>query len=467
MMKPKQFGWTSIIRLGLVQAALGAIVVLTTSTLNRVMVVELSLPALVPGLLVTFHHALQILRPRWGYGSDRVGRRTPWIIGGMACLAAGGSLAALATALMGMDRSSGIALAVLAYGMIGIGAGAAGTSLLAMLSERVEPRRKPAAATAVWCLMIFGFVLTAGIAGHLLDPFSPGRLVEVAVAVDCVALLVAIAAIWNLEGGGAPSRDGADRVNPREKTQTPFMSTLAAVWAEPQARRFTLFIFISMLAYSAQDLILEPFAGASLKMTPGQSTTLGGLQHGGVLFGMIFVAIVGTMFDTARSGVLRGWMVAGCLGSAAALLAIAGGGLWPIGVFKGLVFGLGTANGMFAAAAIGCMMALASGGLDGETGTVKHDGTRIGLWGAAQALAFGLGGLVGTGTADLAKDMLGSAAAAYATVFALEALAFVAAAFMASSATRSSATPAPSIPDPLVLRTRPVLGEHSGGLHAT
>ena len=45
-----RFGWLSIARLGLVQMALGAIVVLTTSTLNRVMVVELALPGLgLPG----------------------------------------------------------------------------------------------------------------------------------------------------------------------------------------------------------------------------------------------------------------------------------------------------------------------------------------------------------------------------------------------------------------------------------
>ncbi len=42
-------GWLSIARLGLVQAALGAIVVLTTSTLNRVMIVELGLAAVIPG----------------------------------------------------------------------------------------------------------------------------------------------------------------------------------------------------------------------------------------------------------------------------------------------------------------------------------------------------------------------------------------------------------------------------------
>ncbi len=105
------FGWPSIIRLGLVQTALGAVIVLMTSTINRVMVVELALPALVPGLLVASHYAIQILRPAWGYGSDVGGRRTPWIIGGMAALALGGIGAALGTAVAATSSLLGLALA--------------------------------------------------------------------------------------------------------------------------------------------------------------------------------------------------------------------------------------------------------------------------------------------------------------------------------------------------------------------
>ncbi|HEY9239940.1 MAG TPA: PucC family protein, partial [Burkholderiaceae bacterium] len=78
-----EFGWWQVARLGLVQACLGAIVVLTTSTLNRVMVVELALPALLPGLLVAMHYLVQVVRPRMGYGSDLGRRRTPWIVGGI------------------------------------------------------------------------------------------------------------------------------------------------------------------------------------------------------------------------------------------------------------------------------------------------------------------------------------------------------------------------------------------------
>ena len=100
-------GWSAIVRIGLVQAAIGAVVVFTTSTLNRVMVVELGLAASVPGALVALHYALQALRPRWGHGSDSTRRRTPWIVGGMIVLGAGGVLAGWATALAQQAQAPG------------------------------------------------------------------------------------------------------------------------------------------------------------------------------------------------------------------------------------------------------------------------------------------------------------------------------------------------------------------------
>ena len=160
-MIPAPIGWLGIVRLGLVQASLGAIVVLTTSTLNRVMVVELALPALVPGALVALHYAVQVLRPRLGHGSDVGGRRTPWIVGGMACLAAGAVGAAGATALMATALAAGLALAVLAFLLVGVGVGAAGTSLLVLLAKRVDARKRAPAATILWLMMIAGIAGTA------------------------------------------------------------------------------------------------------------------------------------------------------------------------------------------------------------------------------------------------------------------------------------------------------------------
>src|SRR6201996_8322811 len=123
---PPPLSWFGIARVGLVQTALGSVTVLTMATLNRVMVVELALPAMLPGLLVGLHYAMQVLRPRLGYGSDLGGRRTPWIVGGMLLHASGGALAAVATALMATQLLFGIALAVVAFIMIGIGVSAGG-----------------------------------------------------------------------------------------------------------------------------------------------------------------------------------------------------------------------------------------------------------------------------------------------------------------------------------------------------
>jgi len=256
-------GWIGIVRLGLVQTCLGAIIVLTTSTLNRIMVVELALPAMLPGLLVGLHHAVQISRPRFGHGSDVGGRTTSWIIGGMGFLAAGGVAAAGGTALAATWLEAGIALCFLAFFAIGLGASAAGTSLLVTLAKHVAPQRKAAAATIVWIMMIAGFAVTAGIAGHFLDPYSPRRLVEVTLAVALIAVTVTVFAVYRLE----------PRVPRREASAAPdagagrFRDAVQQVWREAETRLFTIFVFTSMLAYSFQDLILEPFAGMVFGMT--------------------------------------------------------------------------------------------------------------------------------------------------------------------------------------------------------
>ena len=411
-------GWFGIVRLGLVQMALGAIVVLTTSTLNRVMVVELALPALVPGLLVGIHYAVQLSRPRMGFGSDRSGRCTPWILGGMAVLACGGTLAAAATAWMATQRAAGLALAALAFLLVGLGVSACGTSLLVLLAKRVAPERRAPAATIVWMMMIIGFAVTAGLAGRWLDPYTPARMVMVSGSVAVLACAVVLLALWRLEGHAAQT--GAAPAEPKLR----FLDALQQVWQEPTARRFTVFVFVSMLAFSAQDLILEPFAGAVFGLTPGATTQLSGLQHGGVLLGMIAASLAGSRL---RIGSLRQWTIGGCIASSLALAALVAGGIvgppWPL---HATVFALGAANGAFSIAAIGSMMRLAG------AGRAQREGVRMGLWGASQAISFGVGGLAGALASDVARRFIDSTGAAYATVFAAEALLFLWAAALAT-----------------------------------
>jgi len=316
----------------------------------------------------------------------------------------------------------GIALAVIAFCLIGVGVGAAGTSLLVLLAKRTDDRRRAAAATIVWVMMIAGFIVTTGVAGHMLDPFSPLRLVEVSGSVSVAAMVLTVVGVWGIEGRVTRP---VHRSQQRATRPSSFRSAFLDVWAEPRSRRFALFVFVSMLAYSAQDLILEPFAGVVFGLTPGETTKLSGVQHGGTLIGMALVPLLGALHPRSR-GNLPAWSVGGCLASALALLGLVAaaviGPAWPL---RETVFMLGITNGAYAVAAIGSMMALVNAGGD------RREGVRMGLWGAAQAVAFGIGGFIGTLASDVARSLLPSPALSYAFVFAAEAGLFVLAAIMA------------------------------------
>jgi len=419
--------WMGIARLGLVQSAIGAVVMLATSLLNRIMVVEYAQAAALPAGLVAFHYAVQLTRPKWGHGSDLGRRRTPWIIGGMAVLAAGGLMATQATLMLADGLMPALVLAIAAYAMIGGGVGAAGTSLLALLATRTAEARRPAAAALTWIMMILGIVVTATTAGTMLEPYSPERLFQVAAGVALGAFLLALVAVAGIEG--PPVAANADD---KPVVKADFKEAVRSIWRDPLTRLFTIFVFVSMLAYSMQDLILEPFAGLVFNMTPGQSTQLSGVQHGGVLLGMILVGIGGHGFAGRSGGAfaglkLRRWIIGGCLGSALALAALAmaanSGGDWPLAP---TVFLLGFANGVFAVAAIGSMMDLAGRGGPGL------EGIRMGLWGASQAIAFGLGGFFGASAVDIGRALLGADGPAFELVFAFEALIFILAAGIAA-----------------------------------
>jgi BCD family chlorophyll transporter-like MFS transporter len=308
--------------------------------------------------------------------------------------------------------------------------GAGGTSALALLASGVAPQRRAAAAAVTWIMMVGGIVASAITVGSLLKPYSPERLIEVASGLALVMVALTALATFRLERQAGHFRDTAEDAPPPD-----FRAALAEIWHEQAARRFTIFIFVSMIAFSMQDLILEPFTGLVFGLAPGESTkTVGQFHQGGILIGMILAGIGGSGFSARRADGLRPWVVGGCLASGVGLgalgLAAVSGPPWPLEANL-MVIGLG--NGIFAVAAIGSMMGLAGAG---ET---TREGVRMGVWGASQAIAFGLGGLLGAVGLDLARALLGEVGAAFQLIFAIEAGAFVLAALLAVKATGGAA----------------------------
>jgi BCD family chlorophyll transporter-like MFS transporter len=158
----------------------------------------------------------------------------------------------------------------------------------------------------------------------------------------------------------------------------------------------------------------------------GRSTQLAGFQQGGVLAGMILVGLLGTVLRGDKTNWMKATIVLGCAASAVALAGLAFAGYapqsWPL---RPMVFVLGFANGIFAVSAIGLMMSFAGGGRR------SGEGVRMGVWGAAQAIAFAIGGFAGAAGLDVMRHLIASTPTAFATVFLLEAFVFLSAALFA------------------------------------
>lgn len=407
-------GWGGITRLCLANAAIGGLAALPVNLFNRLMTVELALPALLPGLLVALHYAVQLSRPVWGHRSDTKGGRTPFVLMGIALVGLGVYAVAATVGLAETNAPLAIGVWVLAYTAIGIGIGAAGTSFLALLATTAPDTRKGAAATLAWLMLIAGAIASSIGTGIALDPYSPERL-RVVIAVVCViAFALTVIATLGVER----------RLDVAPAPADPSLrAALKTAWQDPSARAFTGFVFLSILAFYLSELVLEPFAGHVHGLTPDQSTKLSGGKDGAALLGMIAAGALSTF----GVGSLRGWAVIGCVLSALGLIALAA--TLPI-MPSTMLLGLG--NGLFVVGAIGSMMRLAAE-QPGATGT------RMGVFGAAQAVAAGLAGLLATGILDVARVGFDDATA-YGIVFTLEAILFLAAALVASRLLQSRAS---------------------------
>ncbi len=396
-------GWGGIARLCLCNMAIGGLAALPVNLFNRLMTVELSWPALLPGLLVALHYGVQMTRPYWGHRSDAKGGRTPFILGGIAAVGLG--LVLTAYGIAQLTGTVALVVWIIAYALIGLGIGAAGTSFLALLATAAPDHRKPAAATFAWLTLIFGAIIASIGTGIALEPYSPERLLAVVPVVALVCLALAWVATVGVEAriGAVPAPDEPE-LGP----------ALRATWADPAARAFTGFVFLSILAFYLSELVLEPFAGHVHGLPPEDSTKLSGGKDGAALLGMLLAGGLSQF----RIGSLRIWAMVGCVVSAVGLIGL-GMGLNLL-TFT-VVLGLG--NGLFVVGAIGSMMRLASE----RQGAA---GTRMGVFGAAQAVAAGLAGLIATGILDIARLALPTQTA-YATVFGLEAILFLAAALVA------------------------------------
>jgi BCD family chlorophyll transporter-like MFS transporter len=429
--------WFSILRLGLVQLCIGSSVVIPLSTLNRLMKVELALPATIAGFLIALHYAVQLTRVNWGYLSDKTQNRSQWIIFGMLILGMGGVLASASIPLIESNFAYGIMLALFSYTLIGFGVGAAGTPLLALLASYSSKSQKGFAASITFLMMILGLAITGITAGIILDPYSHQKLIKITASLAIITNILSYLSLKNLEKS---LQNSVDARKPNAiNYDVPFLEGIKKVWMEREARLFTIFIFISMGAFSMQDPILEPFAGEVFGFAVGESTKLDGFHKIGTLIGIILIILCLSKFrigfgslsiaKNERLGSEKFWLITGCLFSAFSLFIISLLGLTyrDPGILNSVVFLFGVSNGVFTAGILGTMLHLAS-----KDSGDNNTGTRMGIWGAAQAYATMIAVFFSTVLVDILGLMMNSLPSVYGIVFLTAASFFIAAAFLGS-----------------------------------
>lgn len=419
-----------LFRLSLFQLTVGMAVVLVIGTLNRVMIVELGVPAWLVALMVALPLILAPFRTFIGFKSDHhrsaLGwRRVPYIW--MGTMLQFGGLSIMPFALLLLSEPSmgpnivGQIGAAAAFLLVGAGMHTAQTVGLALAADMAPEESRPRVVAMMCSMLLVGMVLSAVVFGILLSDFTPQRLIEVVQGAAFVTMLLNSIALWKQEPRD-PNRAKAAAAKAAQP-EPRFRDAWKEFMQDPNATRRLIAIGVGTVGFSMQDVLLEPFGGQVLHLPVAATTALTALLAIGGLCGYLVVArglASGiNVHRLAQFGVFSGLAALVSLIVSAPTHSVA---LFALGT---VLIGFGT--GQFVASTLSASMGLAKKG---------DSGLALGAWGAVQASAAGiaiaLGGVTRDGVSSLAASgslgvALNDPATGYAVVYTIEILMLLAA----------------------------------------
>ena len=405
-----------LLRLSLFQVSVGMALVLMIGTLTRVMIGELHVPAALVGLMVSLPLLAAPFRAVIGFRSDHhhseLGwRRVPYIW--MGTLIQFGGLSIMPFALLvlsGLGHASqapawvGQGAAAIAFLLVGAGLHTTQTVGLALATDLATPESRPKVVGLMYVMLLVGMMASAVIFGLALTEFSPGQLIRVIQAAAVLTLVLNTVALWKQE-----PRSRAHRSQQGEPGH--FRGAWQLYCQGEQASRRLLAIGLGTLAFTMEDVLLEPYGGEILGLTVGQTTLLTAtLAIGGLLGFGLASRVLGRGMDPLRLASIGA--IAGL--PAFAMLILAAPTAMP-SLFAGGTLLIGFGAGLFGHGTLTATMNLAP---------ASQSGLALGAWGAVQATSAGIAIALGGMLRDLAA-MIGGSAFGYSSVYALEILLLV------------------------------------------
>jgi MFS transporter, BCD family, chlorophyll transporter len=402
-----------LLRLSLFQMSVGMAMVMLVGTLNRVMIVELKVPATLVSLMVALPLLVAPLRALIGFRSDnhrsQLGwRRVPYIWMGSLLQFGGFSIMPFALlVLAGAGQASqapswvGLVGAAGAFVLVGIGMHTVQTAGLALATDLAPPERQPQVVGLMYVMQLLGMIGSALMLGHLLRDYSPGQLIRVVQAVAVMTLVLNVIALWKQEPRSRLRKPG-----------TPVEHTFGQAWQlfcqGPHTVRRLLAVGLGTMAFTMEDVLLEPYGGEILSLSVSTTTLLtANLALGGLMGFVAASRVLGRGGDAYRMASWGAWVGLPAFVAVIASAPLASPILFALGIF---LIGLG--GGLFAHGTLTATMQMAPS---------EQIGLAMGTWGAVQATAAGvgmaLGGVVRDGVALFSSPVMG-----YSAVYGLEIL---------------------------------------------
>jgi BCD family chlorophyll transporter-like MFS transporter len=412
-----------LLRLSLFQVSVGMALALLVGALNRVLIVELKVPAALVALMVALPVLYAPMRALIGFKSDNhrsaLGwRRVPFIW--MGTLMQFGGLAVMPFALLVLSGAGeaqhwptwvGHAGAALVFLMVGAGVHTTQTAGLALATDLAPPETHPKVVGLMYVMLLLGTIVSALVFGALLADFSPGRLVQVIQGCAVVTVVLNGVAMWKQES----LQSGRNR----RPAQEPSFKEAWATYSQGEgARRRLLAIGLGTMAFAMQDVLLEPYGGQVLGMSVGATTWLTAALAVGGLVGFSWASrVLGRGANPARMASLGAWVGVPAFAFVTLAALSHSVGLFVLGVFL-----IGFGGGLFGHGTLTLTM---------NRAPREQAGLALGAWGAVQATAAGmavaLGGVLRDAVDALAgQGHLGAALAhtgtGYAAVYSIEIL---------------------------------------------
>lgn len=412
----------NLIRLSMFQMGFGIMLGFVQDILNRVMIKELLLPATIALGLISLKELMAIFGVKVWVGnlSDRFSilgyRRTPYVlIGLISCVASFMLSPAVAyevqvggkefsEMLPALFTDIGLWKLSLIFLVFGFGLQVATTAYYALIADIVPEENIGKITGASWTLMVLTAIISNWTIGSYLKVFTPEKLKYVAVIGGLIAIFLGLLAVLGVERRNAASGHG------KEKHSITFGQSIRLLSSSPKTLQFAFYIFISIFALFANEVVMDPFGAEVFGMTVSTTTKLFKPVMGGTQ--LIFMLLTG--FFLSRIGFKRGAHFGNVFGIIGFALIIAAGFLLDQKLLRVALVVTGIGLGAASVSNISMMMNMTAG----------RSGIYIGLWGTAQSLAIFLGHAGAGVIRDLVYSLSGNHMWAYAGIFIMEIIAF-------------------------------------------